>query len=131
MSRRAKLRLVGEILATYVSARWYLRSGTLPTAVERLRAAPAPPERTTVAVDEARLARAVARTLSTLPTDSRCLLRSLVMLRLLARRGIEAALVIAARPDPSEPLEAHAWVEVAGRPVLPPADAGYGRLVTL
>jgi hypothetical protein len=39
--------------------------------------------------------------------------------------------VIAARPGEADDLTAHAWVEVGGQPVLPPADADYGRLVTL
>jgi hypothetical protein len=55
----------------------------------------------------------------------------LVLLRLLARRGVAGSLVIAARPESEDAFEAHAWVEVAGRPVLRTASPEYGRLVTL
>lgn len=46
----------------------------------------------------------------------RCLTRSLVLWRLLARRGIPSELHIGVRKEASE-LLAHAWVECAGRPV--------------
>jgi hypothetical protein len=76
-----------------------------------------------------RLGRAVARTLRLVPGDTRCLARSLVLTTLLARRGIQAKLVIGARPEPD--FRAHAWVECAGHAVLPPGDGAYGRLVEL
>lgn len=132
MTRRAKLWLGAEILLTYLSTRWYLRQGALPGVVARLRQAePVRLGRPLSAEHGARLGRAVGRTLSLLRLDSRCLLRSLVLVRLLARRGQPADLVIAARPGEAEGFDAHAWVEVAGRPVLPPAASPYGRLVTL
>jgi len=71
----------------------------------------------------------VARTLALLPGDTRCLARSLVLTRLLARRGIPAKLVIGARTTPE--FLAHAWVECAGHPVLAPGDESFGRLVEL
>ena len=81
--------------------------------------------------DGARLAAAVVRTLEPLPVDSRCLMRSLVLLRVLSRRGVAGSLVIAVRPEERDRLDAHAWVEVAGRPLLAPAGMQDGRLVTL
>jgi|SRR5579884_286022 len=132
MRRRAKARLVGEILVTYFLTRWRMRRGALPTVVAGLRdvdaTAVGPP---LSPAQRLRLGRAVMRTLARLPSDSRCLVRSLVLLRLLARRGVAAVLVIAARPGDPDRLDAHAWVEVEGQPVLPPAAADYGRLVTL
>ena len=71
------------------------------------------------------------RTLEHVPLDSRCLMRSLVLLRVLAARGVDGSLVIAVRPEASERLDAHAWVEVAGEPLLRPGGAEHGRLVTL
>lgn len=68
-----------------------------------------------------RLGAAVVRTLSALPTDSRCLVQSLVLTRMLASRGVSARLVIGAKLDPE--FSAHAWVE-AGNIALLPAD-GY------
>ncbi len=69
------------------------------------------------------------RTLALLPGDTRCLARSFVLTRLLARRGIPATLVIGTRTTPS--FAAHAWVEHAGRPVLPAGDGSFARIVEL
>ncbi len=77
----------------------------------------------------ARLGRAVVRMLSLLPGDTRCLVRSLVLTRLLARRGIPARLVIGARTAPA--FLAHAWVECDGVAVLDPGDGSFARLVEL
>jgi hypothetical protein len=132
MSRLAKLHLAIEIIASYLLTRWYLRQGPLPGVVARLRAAGRSPLTGPLGADQApRLGRAVGRTLAGLPADSRCLFRSLVLLRVLARRGVAGSLVIAARPESRDGFDAHAWVEVKGRPVLPAASPGYGRLVTL
>jgi hypothetical protein len=79
--------------------------------------------------DARRLGRAVARMLSYLPGDTRCLVRSLVLTRLLARRGMQATLVIGVRAEPE--FAAHAWVEHDSQPVLDPGEESYGRLVEL
>jgi hypothetical protein len=132
MSKPAKARLATEILAAYVATRWYLRQATLPGVVTRLRQVTSSGLDLPLRGDQApRLGRAVSRTLGRLPADSRCLVRSLVLVRLLARRGVSSELVIAACPEASEGFAAHAWVEVGGRPVLPPAGPPYGRLLTL
>lgn len=132
MTARAKAGLAAEILLAYASVRWYLRQGALPGVVGRLRAANRPRRAGPLKADQAaRLGRAVGRTLSPLPFESRCLMRSLVLLRLLARRGETADLVIAARPGEVDGFDAHAWVEMGGHPVLPPGGPEYGRLVTL
>lgn len=52
---------------------------------------------------------------------TRCLTRSLVLWRLLARRGIPSELQIGVRKEERE-LLAHAWVECAGRPVAETGD---------
>ena len=82
-----------------------------------------------LARDERRLAGAAVRVLRALPSDARCLTRSLVVLAMLARRGSAATLVIATRPTPS--FAAHAWVEHGGRPLLPTEGFGDVRLVEL
>jgi hypothetical protein len=74
-----------------------------------------------------RLGRVVGRTLKLLPTDSRCLIQSLVLTRMLAKRSIASTLVIGVRKDPA--FEAHAWVEHEGQPVLPPGR--FTRLMEL
>ncbi len=76
-----------------------------------------------------RLGRAAGRTLSLLPADSRCLARSLVLLALLARRHIEAQLVIGARQGPE--FGAHAWIELEGVPLNDPGGPEYERLVEI
>lgn len=133
MSRRTKARLAAEIVCTYAITRWSLRRATLPSVVARLRQVePARLRRPLNRGHGARLGRAIGRTLSPLPVDSRCLVRSLVLLRMLARRGENADLVIAARPgETDDGFEAHAWVEIGGQAILPPAASPYGRLVTL
>ena len=74
---------------------------------------------------------AVVRVLGMLPFDSRCLMRSLVLLGLLGRRGARGELVIAVQTGGELGLEAHAWIELDGHPLLMPALNGYRELVTL
>jgi hypothetical protein len=62
----------------------------------------------------------VGRVLRVLPTDTRCLITALVLIRILARRSIDGRLVIGVRS--ADGVTAHAWVECAGRPVLDPGD---------
>ena len=73
-----------------------------------------------------RLGRAVTRTLPLLPTESRCLMRSLVLTSLLARRGLPSRVVIGVKSGGE--FGAHAWVEHEGEPVLPTDRAEFGRL---
>lgn len=75
------------------------------------------------------LARMVSLTLGRLPTDSRCLVRSLVLIELLARRGIEARLVIGT--SAATDFSAHAWVELGGEALLSPAGFARRRLAEL
>lgn len=127
---RARLGL--EIVAAYTRANWELRRAPIEEVMARLRAAGSPrsPAHDAAALEEARrLGGAVVRTLRFLPGDTRCLRRSLVTVRLLARRGIAARLVIGARTGPD--FLAHAWVEHDGKPVLSPLDGSFGRLVEL
>jgi hypothetical protein len=109
-----RLALVAEILATYVTVRWQVRRHDLPTAVAALRGG-----RRLAVVDREprRLAAFAERIVARIPGDSRCLMRSLVVLAMLSRRGIDARLVLAARPTPE--FAAHAWVERNGDPLLP------------
>lgn len=129
MRSLAKGRLALEIVWSYAHTRWLMRRRSLPVTVNVLRRPADGREGGTPEIR--RLARAVIRTLEPLPVDSRCLMRSLVLLRVLARRGVSGALVIAVRPGDREQLDAHAWVEVADEPLLAPAGPDHGRLVTL
>jgi hypothetical protein len=134
LDRAGRARLAVEILAAYLQARRSLRRAPIASVVATLRAQVPPVSSSTTAaeggLEEARrLGAAVARTLALVPGDTRCLARSLVLTRLLARRGIPARLVIGARAAPD--FLAHAWVEHAGDPVLPPGDGSFARLVEL
>jgi hypothetical protein len=121
-----RARLVVEILVTYGRVRVLLRSHPLPEVLVRLRRGPrgAP-----VGADEIRLARIVERALALVPADTRCLMRSLVLLALLERRSVRSTLVIGASAD--EGFYAHAWIEHEGEALLWPGGSGLGRLVEL
>lgn len=120
-----RIALALEILATYVQARWWMHRESLPIALGRLRAAGR--IRRPRAPGPGGYASAVTRTLRLLPTDSRCLVTSLVLVRVLARRGVSTTVLIGVRPGSQ--FAAHAWVEYQGRALLPPGE--YGRLAEL
>jgi hypothetical protein len=127
---RDRTALVAEVLVTYGLVRWSVRRRDLPTVVAALRAprrrhAPRGP----LDADERRMAAAAVRVMERLPGDSRCLTRSLVVLAMLARRGIAVRLVLAARPTPT--FSAHAWVERSGCPLLPTREFDDARLAEL
>ncbi len=61
----------------------------------------------------------VARAAAFFPGRAECLEQSLALLVLLRRRGLPAQLRVGVR---SLPFAAHAWVELAGRPVNEPED---------
>lgn len=130
-----KLGLAAEIIATYPRVRWLLWRRDLPDAVAVLRRHPDADTPPTGANSNGlhrqgrHLGRAAGRTLALLPADSRCLARSLVLLALLARRHIEARLVIGARHGPD--FGAHAWIELGGVPLLDPGPPEYERLVEI
>lgn len=130
LSNTARARLAVEILAAYTQSRRALRRAPIETVVASLRSqSPAAEPGANSLTEARRLGRAVGRLLSHVPGDTRCLIRSLVLTRLLASRGIEAKLVIGARTTPK--FLAHAWVEHGGKPVLDPGDEPFGRLVEL
>lgn len=129
MSPLRRARLAVEILRAYATARHALHDRPLPDVLTRLRGSG--PARPPAGTDPAALARASDRVLGALPFDNRCLIRSLVLVRLLARRGVRGELVIAALPAGADQLDAHAWVEVGGRALLSPGGFEHGRLLTL
>lgn len=125
---RAKTLLALEIAGTYMQVRAALRRRDVRAVVAevRLPGRPAPrhPE-----LAAPRLAAVVRRGLSSVPSSSRCLVQSLVLMRLLSRRGIDSSLVIAVRPG--RRFAAHAWVESGGSKLLPAADSPFETLVRL
>lgn len=126
---RRKATLAAEILAAYVRARRLLRRRPLAEALDMLRA-PDPTTAPGVDVREGRrLAHAVQRTLSPLPTDTRCLVQALVVTDLLERRGTPSSLVLGVK-GPGD-FGAHAWVELAGEPLQPTGGDAFTRLAEL
>jgi hypothetical protein len=128
--RRA--RLAAEILVAYVRVRLTIRRREPAEAVAKLREYahrhPLNGYEDRDVVAGWRLGRAVMKTLRPLPTDSRCLMRSLTLLTIMERRGLSPTLVIAVRPNP---FAAHAWVELRGAALLPESDPGYERITEL
>jgi hypothetical protein len=129
-----KILLAGEVLRIYARARWLLWRRDLPSVVVAVEeagpasSAPAPTGSSALRLG-ARLARVTSRCLGALPTDSRCLIRSVVLMSLLARRGIASSLVIGV--SPGDRFEAHAWIERDGQPLLPAGNGAYSRLLEL
>lgn len=133
LSRLQKARLATEVVRSYARVRWLMRRTDLRSALRDLREAPgaqSPPAGDDRLQAGDRLGRAVDGTLPRLPVDASCLLKSLTLSRMLARRGIDSVLVIGV-DAPGEDFGAHAWVEVDGRALLQPGGEKYPRLVDL
>jgi hypothetical protein len=129
LSRKTSIAL--EIIPTYIRARRLLARREFPDALARLRERK---ERSGLpTLDQqlvgVRLGRAVEQTLRRLPTDSRCLIKSLVLTRLLARRGIHADFVIGVRSE--DGFQAHAWLEKDGVALIDDGGGAYARLTEL
>jgi len=119
-----RLSAMAEIAATYWRARWWLIRLNFPAAVAAARDVGATDpwpgaaeQQTAVGI---RLGRAVERTLRLVPFDSRCLVKALVLTRMLSSRGIESSFVIGVRPRSN--FAAHAWLERDGVALLPTAQ---------
>ncbi len=125
---RGKAGLAWEVAGLYARVRYLLSRRSLPAVLARLRSVPA-----TGALEPPaapfRLAWAVERVLGRLPGDTRCLVRSLVLVGLLARRSVSTTLVIGVQPGAR--LQAHAWVELEGQPLLHAGGRKYERLTEL
>lgn len=128
-----KLRLILEILNIYTLTRWRLSSSD----VEILNEIPSPPSRRTAVVPSGqtaavaiRLGEVVTQTLARIPKDARCLIRAIVLLRVLSRRGIGARLVIGVNHE-DEPFTAHAWVEHRGIALLDQGGERFARLLEI
>ena len=72
-------------------------------------------------LDAPQLARLVAAAARWGPCRASCMVRSLTLQGLLKRHGLQGQLRLGVRKAGSQ-LEAHAWVEHQGRPLMEPAD---------
>lgn len=115
-----KVRLLAVVWLTAARVVVALRGAPLPAVVDRLGAADGRARR-----PPALLSRAVSRGLRVGPWVPRCLVRSLVLYRLLRAQGDEAVLAIGLH-DERPSRDAHAWVELGGRDIGPdPGAAGH------
>jgi len=123
LSMLGKAALLARVWLIAVRVQVALRRRPLVEVAATLGEAGAEPHAST-----ALLSRAVSRGLRMGSWQPRCLLRSLVLYRLLRAQGDPAELVIGLPIRPTT-NEAHAWVELAGRDVGPaPGGAGYQEL---
>ena len=131
LSPVGKASLALEVARSYLTARRMMRDQDLPSVLRAVRRPlTSTSERPAIELEAAeRLGRAVRRTLTTLPADSRCLMQSVVLVSMLARRGVNGSLVIGVRPGVE--FGAHAWVELDGHPLLPPFEHDFARLTEL
>ena len=60
-----------------------------------------------------------------LPTRTACLKRALLRYALLRREGHDADFVIGVRPGGDDGFEAHAWVTLAGHPIMEQETVDY------
>ena len=119
-----RVRLLVRVWALAVRIQLSLRRHPLPVVVAGLEGSAAGSSRAPVAL----LSRAVSRGLRVGPWRPRCLLRSLVLYRMLREQGDTAELIIGLKGH-AITSDAHAWVELAGRDVGPwPGGAGYEEL---
>jgi Transglutaminase-like superfamily len=125
----AKVRLAAEIVWTTLRVRRLVRRNDLPTTLDRCRAAAAGRAPVLARDEVVRMSRAVRRTIGLLPGDSRGLVASLVLIAVLARRGVVASLVVGVRGG--KEVGTHAWVEVGGFPAAPAARDKFAQLVAL
>lgn len=142
-----KLMLAVEIATTYLQARWWLQRMEITETVALARLAgshgvatvagktrsdyevPGPDHSRAAAQLGIRLGIVIQRIFRLLPGDTRCLTRSVVLMRMLARRQIDTTLIIGVRAAPT--FGAHAWIEHDGRPLLEPIEADGQRMVEL
>lgn len=113
----AKLELAWRVWVTFIIVHLRLRlQAPLPQLVEELRLVRSQHR---IALPPRRLSRTMYKMLSVGWIRPRCLVASLVLLRLLSQQGTQADLVIGlARQAVNQ--DAHAWVEVDGVVVGPP-----------
>ena len=125
LSLPEKAILAVRIWAAYLLIRRNVRRVELPLLIERLSRISRPARSRHPA---RRLSRAVDRSLRIGSRRPTCLVKSLVLFRLLREQGDPAELVIGLPESPTS-KDAHAWVELDGREVgPPPGRAGHSQL---
>lgn len=116
-----------EVMALYVRTRWLLFRRGLAGALTALRRTPAATGAELLPADQVarQLRDATQRGLRFLPTDQPQIIRALVLIGLLQRRGIRGSFVVGV--DPAMAFSTRAWVEHDGVPLFD--DGGLHRLM--
>jgi hypothetical protein len=113
-------RVAMQVWWSFLIVHYQLRRFPLPKAVAHLRGRMTgysfQPQGT-------RLGRIVDRLLRLGRFEARCLIKSLVLFRLLRKSGSSVDLVIGI-PEATEAHDAHAWVELDGKDLGPPPGRG-------
>ena len=117
---RYKLGILGRIAKTFVLVHLLLRRMALPDVVAALKKVE---RRRSYRIDPRRLGRVIYRMLAVGDRRARCLINSLVALRLLLEQGDNAELVIGLPESPAD-IVAHSWIEIEGVDVGPPPGRG-------
>lgn len=120
LSLADKTRLAARVWGAYVLVRLQVHRCPLPDLVARLGTRSGPVRHRYA---PASLSRAVHRVLGMRLTEQTCLVRALVLYRLLRAQGDDAELVIGLPPRPVD-HKAHAWVELNGVDLGPPPGRG-------
>jgi len=120
--------LLAEITWTALRIRRLVARNDLPVVVARCRREHRQPVAAPSHDDVVRVGRAVRKVLGVLPGDSSPLVTSLVLIAVLARRGVDTSLMIGMR-DGAEPAP-QAWVELGGLPASALRDK-FAHLVSL
>jgi len=122
----AEIARARALVAFVPFARWRDRLGTAS-------AGPAVAADGAALAEARRLARHVDRAASRMPGESKCLPRAMALGKMLRRRAIPHALVIAARPESRRggDDDLHAWIEVSGLILLGNLPGPWARLLTL
>lgn len=91
---------------------WYVSRGKFAALHRRIRVLPVAPVE--MADAETRAVQAISTASIWYPRHALCLQRSAALVSLLRENGVRAELVIGAT---RMPMQAHAWVEIAGRAI--------------
>ncbi len=120
-----EIRLFAHALRQGWRAQAIRRGVPLPALIDRLCAARGLPHRVDAGEGARATSRACSRLARYLGALDTCLIRSLVVGSLLAdQEEVRLHIGLRREADDEDPLAGHAWVSLAGRPVLPETDTG-------
>jgi hypothetical protein len=121
-----KISILRSIVVTFVVVHVRLRRSRLPEVVSSLNQIDA---HRGFRADPHRLGHIVYRLLRFGNRHARCLVNSLVLLRLLREQG-DAPVLVIGLPESAEDVSAHAWIELDGNDVGPPPGRGNHQELT-